>query len=174
MGVSVAAALSTRRSEETTTSRRIHSPSSQRARLRPGYSGTASSSRRLSKPTSHSSKRPTLPPMTIGTSPATASRTSTASTSTPGRSRRARRERDRGWKALSSVGLFWLHRDRIAKRASSGVHRVHYMHVHCDNNPFRSCETQEMACEVKCKRHLSVMKVTSPSFHCSLLLPVLI
>merc|ERR1712183_466064 len=129
MGVSVAAALSTRRSEETTTSRRIHSPSSQQAHLRPGYSGTAHSSRPL-----------TPPPMTIGTLLATASRTSTVSTSTPGRSRRARRERDRGWKALSSVGLFWLHRDRIAKRASSDVHRVHYMHVHCDNNPFRSCE----------------------------------
>ena len=87
--VSVAAALSTHRSEETTTWRRTPSPSSRLARLRPEYSGTAS--RRLNKPTNRSSKLLTPPPTTTGTSPATASRTSTGSTSTRGRrSRRLR------------------------------------------------------------------------------------
>ena len=105
--VSVGGTLSTRRSEETTTSRRIPSPSSQPAHLRPGYSGTASSSRRPSKPTSRSSRLPTPPPTTTGTSPATASRTSTGSTSTPGRSRRRTRERMEGIEHCGStvIGL---------------------------------------------------------------------
>lgn len=152
--VSVVAALSIHRSEETTTSKQTPSPCSQPALRRPGYSGTASS-RLLSKPTSRSSKLLTQPPMTIGTSPATASRTSTGSTSTPGRSRHGSEERKRGWKALSSVEPFWLHRDRIAKRASSDVHCVHYMHVHCDNNPLPPVRLRSR--KVKCKRHLSVM-----------------
>ena len=146
--VSVVAALSIHRSEETTTSKQTPSPCSQPALRRPGYSGTASS-RLLSKPTSRSSKLLTQPPMTIGTSPATASRTSTGSTSTPGRSRRVYTEGDKEWKALSIVGLFWLHRDRICahQHVQSVQAEMYTVYISCTYTVIKttppSCETQE-------------------------------
>merc|ERR1719350_737479 len=85
------AAPSTRRSGATTMSRQTRSLFSPRAPRRPGSSETAS--KLLNKPTSLSNRPPIQQPMTIGTSLATASRTSTDSTSTLGRSRKGQRPR---------------------------------------------------------------------------------
>ena len=148
--VSVAGVPSIHRSEETTTWKLILSHSSRPDRLRPGFSGTASNlNLNLNKPINRSSKPPTQQPMTIGTSRPTASRTSTGSTSTPGRSRRVYTEGDKEWKALSIVGLFWLHRDRICaqQHVQSVQAEMYTVYISCTYTVIKttppSCETQE-------------------------------